>query len=178
MTSLLDNLPPWPQLSFVLGKQILRLDIAKSFLTTPETESFNQALTSFEVWKEFISSSEQLTTFRVRAMISEQFIPYFFHHRPCCRSPFDLEELCKQAQCLQDTKASPMPMSLTPEETFLSSNTDHVPLLDIYHSLEFDMAAMIEQRKLDEYQAQEEAHEDDATTAVMMIYKNEERYRD
>lgn len=166
MTSLLDNLPPWPQLSFVLAKQLLKLDIAKSFLTVPETESFNQALNSFECWKEFISSTEQLTTFRVRAMLSEQFIPYFFHHRPCCRSPFDLAELCKKAHCVQDTKSSPMPMSLAPEEPLLPSNTDHVPLLDIYHTLEFDMAAMVEQRKLDEYQAQEEVHEDDPTTTV------------
>lgn len=166
MTSILDNLPPWPQLSFVLAKQLLKLNIANTFLTVPESESFVQALSSFECWKAFISNSEQLTTFRVRAMLSEQFIPYFSHHRPCCRSPFDLEELCRQAHCLPDTKSSPMPMSPAPEELILPSNTDHVPLLDIYHTLEFDMAAMIEQRKLDEYQTQEEVHEEDPTTTV------------
>lgn len=168
MTSLLDNLPPWPQLSFVLAQQVLKLDIAKLFLSVPEIESFNHSLSSFECWKEFITN-EQLTTFRVRAMLSEQFIPYFSHHRPCCRSPFDLVELCKQAHCLQD-KSSPMPMSLAPEEPSLPSNTDHVPLLDIYHTLEFDMAAMVEQRKLDEYQAQEEVHEDDPTTTVCVHF--------
>jgi hypothetical protein len=59
----------------------------------------------------------------------------------------------------------------------LQRNTDHVPLLDIYHTLEFDMAAMIEQRKLEAYHAQEEAqeHEKDdsaatATASTVSIY--------
>ncbi|KAI8378270.1 hypothetical protein EDC96DRAFT_219367 [Choanephora cucurbitarum] len=36
---------------------------------------------------------------------------------------------------------------------------DQVPLMDVFHTLELDMAAMIEQRKLEEFEAQEELNE-------------------
>lgn len=164
MTSILDNLPPWPQLSFVIATQIARLDMAKSFLTMTELESFTQALLSFDTWKQFISTRDHIPAFRVRAMISEQFIPYLYQHRPCCRSPFDLQELCKAALDIQ-TPNSPVPMPTTVEPT----HTDFVPLLDIYHTLEFDMAAMMEQRKLDEFKAQEEVLQEEESTPTVNI---------
>ncbi|RCI06534.1 Transcriptional activator spt7 [Rhizopus stolonifer] len=43
------------------------------------------------------------------------------------------------------------------EESFIVS--DDVPLIDIFHTLEFDMPAMIEQRKLEEFEAQEQLNE-------------------
>lgn len=158
MSSILDNLPPWPQLSFVLAKQLLRLNIPQTFLTATEQESFTQALTSFDSWTNFISK-DHINVFRVRTMISEQLIPFFSNHGSCCQSPLDLKDLCSQAHQIQ--QSSPVP---TPIKEFV--NSDHVPLLDIFHTLEFDMADMMEQRKLDEYKAQEEAQEEETTPTV------------
>lgn len=173
---LLDRLPPWPQLSYVLAKELTQLDIPKSFLTFTEIESMNQALISFASWKEFIepldNSETHLTAFRVRAMLTEQFIPHVFHsNKPCCQHI--KVNLAKLKEQLDLSDSPPIPTStLTMTTTTIETaqvndkqqqlvphsniNTDHVPLLDIYHTLEFDMAAMVEKRKLEEYHAQQE----------------------
>ncbi|KAG2235759.1 hypothetical protein INT48_000985 [Thamnidium elegans] len=134
---------------------MLRLDIPQTFLTATEQESFTQALASFDSWTSFISK-DHINVFRVRTMISEQLIPFFSNHGSCCQSPLDLKDLCLQAHQIQ--QSSPVP---TPIKEFV--NSDHIPLLDIFHTLEFDMADMMEQRKLDEYKAQEEAQEEEST---------------
>ncbi|CAO3619766.1 unnamed protein product [Mucor hiemalis] len=161
-TSFLDRLPAWPQLSYVLAKELTKLDIPKSFLTFTEIESMNQALISFATWKEFIepldNNETHLTAFRVRAMLAEQFIPHVFHSgKPCCQHI--KVNFAKLIQQFHVPDSSPIPTSSTIEtanDQTPPNNTDHVPLLDIYHTLEFDMAAMIEKRKLEEYHAQQE----------------------
>lgn len=181
---------PWPQLSFALAKQMVKLDTHKAFLTPAEMETFTQALVSFKTWKEFIdspnsSSSNNLIAFRVRAMLSEQFIQSPHNNtnsdrRPCCQYNIDLDQVYQEAQQIDMSKeekereVSPKPTITTingqeqqqqcEEQT---NSSDHVPLLDIYHTLEFDMAAMIEQRKLEEHQAQEAAHDNAAAAAAV-----------
>jgi transcriptional activator SPT7 len=142
-------------------------------------------------------NQDQMAAFRVRAMLCEQFIPHFFHSdRPCCRKlKLDLNQLSLEANELNEVAATVATLSITsnsPKPTIKNEqepfeeqtqeeeqppsqrNTDHVPLLDIYHTLEFDMAAMIEQRKLEAYHAQEEAHEHekediDTTVSICML---------
>lgn len=203
---LLDRLPPWPQLSYVLAKELTKLDIPKSFLTFTEIESMNQALISFANWKAFIepldhnnnnnNSETHLTAFRVRAMLTEQFIPHVFHsNKPCCQHiKVNLAKLIQQLDLLDSPPipTSALPLTTTSENNNQqqqqqqlvsqynnnnndNSNTDHVPLLDIYHTLEFDMAAMVEKRKLEEYHAQqeEEAQQEVDQSATVSYYGRE-----
>lgn len=194
-TQLSNKLPPWPRLSYALAKHLVNNDVPKTFLTPVEEEHLNTALVSFQQWQNFIElkldptesecqlTSNQLTAFRVRALLSEQFIPHFFHKqesqdRPCCQQlQLDIDKLCLEAKQLKDNqettiakldipKNQPMNTDSTTteqldEQKHAAQNSDHVPLLDIYHTLEFDMAAMIEQRKLEEYQAQEEVQDEE-----------------
>ncbi|KAI9259782.1 hypothetical protein EDC94DRAFT_612072 [Helicostylum pulchrum] len=166
MSSILNNLPPWPQLSFVLAKEMLRLEIPQRFLTATEQESFTQALTSFDSWTMFISK-DHINVFRVRTMISEQLIPFFSNQENCCcQSPLDLKKLCLQAHQIE--QSSPVPTAI---KEFV--NSDHVPLLDIFHTLEFDMADMMEQRKLDEFKTQEEAQEEESAPTFTILDEND-----
>jgi transcriptional activator SPT7 len=175
----MTSLPPWPQLSFCLAKQLVKLDIHKSFLTPVETDTLTHSLHSYSTWKDFISSStNNLIAFRVRAMLSEQFIQSDQEQRCCSHSQIDLNQLCHEARQLDiqscANTSSPTPSSQqhqqqTEQAQEANSNSDHVPLLDIYHTLEFDMAAMIEQRKLEEHQAQEEAQDQAAAAAAAAI---------
>ncbi|KAK4516715.1 Nucleolar GTP-binding protein 1 [Mucor velutinosus] len=207
-TQLPTKLPPWPRLSYALAKHLVHKDVPKTFLTPAEEEHLHTALASFQQWQHFIElkmdtaagpecqfTSHQLTAFRVRALLSEQFIPHFFQHnkqedqqnRPCCQQlRLDIDKLCLEARQIQDNQETTIAKLEIPKNQLLldtdstttitaeeqqqiqqdeqqhaAQNSDHVPLLDIYHTLEFDMAAMIEQRKLEEYQAQEEAHDEE-----------------
>lgn len=206
-TQLPAKLPPWPRLSYALAKHLVHKDVPKTFLTPAEEEHLHTALASFQQWQHFIDlkmdttagsecqfTSHQLTAFRVRALLSEQFIPHFFQHnskqedqqdRPCCQQlKLDMDKLCLEANQIQDNQETTIAKLEIPKNQLLpdtdstattseeqqqqeeqqkhaAQNTDYVPLLDIYHTLEFDMAAMIEQRKLEEYQAQEEVHDEE-----------------
>jgi hypothetical protein len=198
-TSLPSKLPPWPRLSYALAKHLQKNDIPKTFLTPVEQDYLKSALISFQQWQNFIEpkinindpnhqlTGNQLTAFRVRALLSEQFIPHFFHKndngdRPCCQNlKLDIDKLCLEAKQVNDSQETtivkldipknqssmPDPVNNIVEEQqneyqkHVSQNSDHVPLLEIYHTLEFDMTAMIEQRKLEEYQAREEAHDEE-----------------
>ncbi|CEP17453.1 hypothetical protein [Parasitella parasitica] len=195
-TSLPSKLPPWPRLSYALAIHLVKNDIPKTFLTLAEEEHLNTALATFQQWESFIEpkidttkpdyqfTSNELTAFRVRALLSEQFIPHFFEKnnqdRSCCQQfKLDIDKLCLEAEEINDNQETTIakldiPKKQLPKTESVPSttstaqeqqdeqqnrtiqNSDHVPLLDIYHTLEFDMAAMIEQRKLDEYQALEE----------------------
>ncbi|KAL9559044.1 hypothetical protein MBANPS3_000607 [Mucor bainieri] len=211
-TQLPTKLPPWPRLSYALAKHLVHKDVPRTFLTPAEEEHLHTALASFQQWQHFIElkmdapagsecqfTSLQLTAFRVRALLSEQFIPHFFQHnkqedqqdRPCCQQlKLDLDRLCMEAQQIQDNQETTIAKLEIPKNQLLleadsastaateeqqqqqqqqqeeqhkhaAQNSDYVPLLDIYHTLEFDMAAMIEQRKLEEYQAQEEVQDEE-----------------
>ncbi|GAN00791.1 transcriptional activator spt7 [Mucor ambiguus] len=209
-TELPTKLPPWPRLSYALAKHLVHKDVPKTFLTPAEEEHLHTALVSFQQWQHFIElkmdtaagsecqfTSHQLTAFRVRALLSEQFIPHFFQHnkqedqqdRPCCQQlKLDIDKLCLEAKQIRDNRETTIAKLEIPrnqlllnadpgtttaadtteteqqqeeEQKHAAQNSDHVPLLDIYHTLEFDMAAMIEQRKLEEYQAQEEVQDEE-----------------
>ncbi|KAI8644737.1 hypothetical protein BD408DRAFT_412817 [Parasitella parasitica] len=195
-TSLPSKLPPWPRLSYALAMHLVKNDIPRTFLTSAEEEHLNTALVSFQQWQSFIEpkidatkpdhqfTSSQLTAFRVRTLLSEQFIPHFFHkdarHRPCCQnSKLNIDKLCLEAKEVNDnhettiarldipenqvSKTDTMPLITfkaegqhDEQQKRTTQNSDHIPLLDIFHTVEFDKAAMVEQRKLEESQAQEE----------------------
>lgn len=169
----------WSRFLYLLARQVAKNNIPETFLTTEELECLNQALSSAEQWESFFKgdnsttqllSLEQIAAFRVRAMLSEQLIqPCLNQHymnTPCCQSSSLIIAELDQLSDLdnngnESTMNSPIPFLQentveTETKTFSSS---HVPLLDIYHTLEFDRDAMIEQRKLEAHQEQEELQE-------------------
>lgn len=94
----MNHLQPWLPLSFVLAQYLKKNDIHKQFLTLTERKCFEDVLLSFPTWIAFInqlpnkdSSELETTSFRVRSMLYEQFIPHLFHkHKHCCHTlPLD-----------------------------------------------------------------------------------------
>ena len=144
----------WTQLTYLLAHQVIKLDLVKSFLNIPETEAFHEALTSFESWQDFIQDNKT-TTFRVRVMLFEQFVRYS-SDKPCCQN--------KNPKWNELLYPSSIPLQQL--QNYIT--TDHVPLLDTYHTLEFDMTAMLEQRKLEQERQEQQPHEL-PTTAIVML---------
>ncbi|KAG0172229.1 Transcriptional activator spt7 [Apophysomyces sp. BC1034] len=210
----LNHLPPWPQLSFVLAKDISAKGMHTKFLTPSETQYFEDAIDTFSKWLAFTTTlrtdaptpadntiaEPEIAAFRVRSMLFEQFIPHLFHSdRPCCReSRIDLDQLCQLAYALplpdpseldslppprahqQQSYTKPSSSQSTPAaednetgSTGIEPDTSatvgllsaeqmaQVPLWDIYHTLEYDHKAMIEQQKLEEFEAQAELNEEE-----------------
>ncbi|KAI8066805.1 hypothetical protein BC940DRAFT_257389 [Gongronella butleri] len=215
----------WPQISFVLAKEIVEKKQHVSMLTPSEGEYFEQATKTLAQWVAFLAlaTDSPLTeldtsSFRVRALLYEQFIPHLFHaNRPCCQhlqvdwrqlaakahalAPPDqadidlakhafeqqrIEQLKKMQDHQDDDDANDQtperhstPMSATPmhhanghtddQDTPIDKNasqinttdTDKIPLLDVYHSLESDQAVMIDEQKLKEYEAQAALNEEE-----------------
>ncbi|CAO3694480.1 unnamed protein product [Umbelopsis ramanniana] len=61
-----------------------------------------------------------------------------------------------------DDETAPPADESTPDDALISPlELSNVPLMNVYHTFENDLAAMIEQRKLEEYEAQEEMNDKD-----------------
>ncbi|KAI9496603.1 hypothetical protein BDB00DRAFT_807985 [Zychaea mexicana] len=248
------GLPPWPQLSFVLSKEIIKNDLHSTFLTSTESQHFESAVETYSQWSAFINATHEnlrsypvseraIAAMRVRAMLAEQFIPHVYHsNHPCCQhAQLDLDRICQETRSLQlpdniisdspvavaaaakpqqdvsppgqeapqlqqqDTSLTatpadasspsaplvpikkeennmnaapdvqlqpPAPSSVSSsskENEDLATKTDaiaptysaNIPLLDVYHTLDQDYAAMIELQKLEESEAQEELNEEE-----------------
>ncbi|RCH96339.1 Transcriptional activator spt7, partial [Rhizopus stolonifer] len=152
---------PTPQLLYTLAKQVSRYELLDILLTKTELEYFKQALTSFQEWQAFIQlestspplSEYQRAAFRVRVMLVEQLIPRLFG----LGCPGLLERELVQTST-ESENTSPRP------NIHFEDNDNHLCLLDVYHTLEFDMAAMLEYKeRLDEIQAQEAATQEQET---------------
>ncbi|KAI8364102.1 hypothetical protein BD560DRAFT_425671 [Blakeslea trispora] len=183
------HLPPWPPLSYILSQHLVQQEYHRRYLSIAEQTYFQDALVSLATWIAFITMEGKgdlsTTAFRVRSMLYEQMIPHLFDHKACCKQ-IDLTVIAEQARLLQlpsstdissalqhylETHTKKEEVTTEPseptEETTNTTQTkieeiqanDQVPLMDVYHTLELDMAAMIEQRKLEEFEAQEELNE-------------------
>ncbi|KAI9268278.1 hypothetical protein BDA99DRAFT_603761 [Phascolomyces articulosus] len=109
------GLPPWPQLTFVLSKEIIKNDLHNTFLTSTESHHFEAAVESYSQWYAFINGTNEdyhaypiseraLSAMRVRAMLTEQFIPHVYHsERLCCQHAkiIDLDRICQETRSLQ-----------------------------------------------------------------------------
>ncbi|KAI9315156.1 hypothetical protein BX666DRAFT_1959745 [Dichotomocladium elegans] len=116
-------IPPWPHLSFVLAKEIIEKKWHRGFLTATEIEHFESAAETYGCWFEFINTSHgnqsdksiperAMTALRVRAMLTEQFLPHIYHSdRPCCcgnrANTTDLDQLYEKARSLQLPETPP-----------------------------------------------------------------------
>ncbi|ORX60257.1 hypothetical protein DM01DRAFT_1380641 [Hesseltinella vesiculosa] len=111
----------WPQLSFLLAKDILDKKLHTTYLTPSETDCFEQATSTLAQWIAFINptpspdsptplSELDTSSFRIRSLLFELFIPHLFHtNRPCCQHlQLDLHQLAERAQ----TIASPAPADI------------------------------------------------------------------
>lgn len=107
------SLPPWPQLSYVMAKEIQQLEWHKGYLTPTEIQHYESAIESYGRWFAFITASHEnlqevplseraMAAMRVRAMLTECLVPHLFHtDRPCCRTfQLDIDQLCDTARSL------------------------------------------------------------------------------
>ncbi|KAI7882180.1 hypothetical protein K492DRAFT_206338 [Lichtheimia hyalospora FSU 10163] len=121
-------LPPWPQLSFVMAKEILQHEWHKGYLTPTEIQHYESAIESYGRWFAFITASHEnlqevplseraMTAMRVRAMLTEWLVPHLFHtDRPCCRTfQLDIDQLCDTVRSL-DLPDIPSPVQLPVQE--------------------------------------------------------------
>ncbi|KAI8980411.1 hypothetical protein BDB01DRAFT_796328 [Pilobolus umbonatus] len=135
---------------------------------------------SEEIWTEL-----ENTVFRVRSLLYEYLIPHLFQTNTLCCIKLDLQPLLDQARTYgavtetdiqhawHDYIVSHTPVKIeTPNAADITEDgrikektaeeqgqNDDVPLRDIFHTLELDRTAMIEQRKLEEFEAQEELND-------------------
>ncbi|ORY98465.1 hypothetical protein BCR43DRAFT_512654 [Syncephalastrum racemosum] len=111
--------PPWPQLSYVLAKEILTRDWHHGFLSAQEAALFESATESFERWFSLMhwprhsrpspDVERERTILRIRSMLFEQLVPHLYHSdRPCCQhARIDLERIYSEARALPTPPQSP-----------------------------------------------------------------------
>ncbi|KAI8364636.1 uncharacterized protein BYT42DRAFT_589889 [Radiomyces spectabilis] len=186
-------LPPWLPLSFVLATHLYDNCLHVTFLTSSEAQYFEDAVRSYHDWVTFITCREkpasasatgtllteaQIAAFRVRAMLSDQFIAYTYSStRLCCHDTHvNFNMIFEKARLItsqiDDLSASEhsMPTHDTSRnydqnenmaeasphaDLMIMSDTEVIPLQCVYHTLEEDLATMIEQRKIQEFEAKQ-----------------------